>query len=31
MTSATIAIATDSAGTNIVVSADIGLEAYVDI
>jgi hypothetical protein len=31
MTSATIAIATDSAGTNIVVSSTVGLEAYVDI
>ena len=31
MTTATFEIATDSAGTNVVVSASISLEAYVDI
>ena len=31
MTTATFEIATDSAGTNVVVSAEISLEAYVDL
>lgn len=31
MTSATFEIASDAAGTNIVVSAEIGLEAFVDV